>query len=62
LVWVLINKYPILIPNGLRLIKLHPAFPNSFNSTAEIRFEIIKGSQVKITVYNITGRIVMEKI
>ena len=52
------TNHPTAIPSAF---KLHPAFPNPFNPTAEIRFEIPKGSQVKITVYNITGRIVMKK-
>ena len=54
----LTTDHPTAIPSEF---KLHPAFPNPFNPTAEIRFEIPKGSQVKITVYNITGRIVMQK-
>ena len=41
--------------------KLHPAYPNPFNPAAEIRIELPKQSQVKISVYNIAGRRVMQK-
>ena len=41
--------------------KLHPAFPNPFNPAAKIQYEIPNPSRVKISVYNISGRKVLDR-
>jgi hypothetical protein len=35
---------------------VHPAYPNPFNSSTVIRFALPKMEQVKLTVYDVTGR------
>jgi hypothetical protein len=35
---------------------LHPAFPNPFNPTTNLTFDIPKASEVKINIYDIQGR------
>jgi photosystem II stability/assembly factor-like uncharacterized protein len=42
-----------IIPNGYSLSQ---NYPNPFNSNSRIKFEIIRSSQVKLTVYDIHGR------
>ena len=37
---------------------LHPNFPNPFNPTTTIRFEVAKPTQVRINVYNLAGQVV----
>ncbi|MBD01674.1 MAG: hypothetical protein CMG45_01295, partial [Candidatus Marinimicrobia bacterium] len=41
--------------------KLHPAYPNPFNPTAMIQFELPKASQVKIKIFSLNGRQVLSK-
>jgi hypothetical protein len=42
--------------------KLHQNFPNPFNPTTKIRFDLPKNAEVKILVYDIGGRIVTQLI
>ncbi|MBZ0264018.1 T9SS type A sorting domain-containing protein [bacterium] len=42
--------------------KLHQPFPNPFNSTCEIRFEIPRSEQVNLKLYDILGREVMNLV
>ena len=35
---------------------LHPNFPNPFNPTTQIRFELPKDELVSIEIYDVTGR------
>ena len=37
---------------------LHPAFPNPFNPTTVIRFDLASQSPVELKVYDVTGRLV----
>mgnify|MGYP003962321661 FL=1 len=36
--------------------RLYPAFPNPFNASTTIEFELLEKSHVEITVYNIRGK------
>ncbi len=42
--------------------KLHPAFPNPFNPTATLTFDVKETSQVRIVVYNVLGGVVGELV
>ena len=42
--------------NIVKSFKLYPAYPNSFNSTTIISFNLQKQSRVVINIYNITGQ------
>ncbi|MBM4159374.1 MAG: T9SS type A sorting domain-containing protein, partial [Ignavibacteria bacterium] len=48
-----INNYTAEIPKEF---KLYDNFPNPFNPTTKIRFDVPKSTFVKITIYDITGR------
>ena len=39
-----------------REITLHPAYPNPFNSTITIRFELAKREEIALVVYDVLGR------
>ena len=41
--------------------KLHPAYPNPFNPTAMIQFELPNTSEVKIKIFSLNGRLVLSK-
>ena len=47
---------PVLADNFL----VSPAFPNPFNMTTHIKFELPVASQVRIRIYNINGQLVHE--
>jgi len=49
------NQYMHEIPNHY---SLHPIYPNPFNPVAVIKYDIPIFSEVKITVYNLRGRLV----
>jgi len=36
--------------------KLYPAYPNPFNSSTVIRFELIKSDRVSLKIYNLMGQ------
>jgi hypothetical protein len=48
-----INNYTSSIPKEY---KLYNNYPNPFNPTTKIRFDIPKNSLVRIEVYDVTGR------
>jgi len=54
-----ISQYSLEIPKEF---KLHNNFPNPFNPTTKIRFDIPKNSNVKISIYDINGRIINQLI
>src|SRR5690606_35042185 len=37
---------------------LHPAFPNPFNPTTTIQFELEQSQSIKVHLYDVTGRLV----
>ncbi|MFQ5632613.1 MAG: FlgD immunoglobulin-like domain containing protein, partial [bacterium] len=37
---------------------LHPAYPNPFNPSTEIRFQVAENSHAKLAIYTISGRLV----
>ena len=39
-----------------RAVALHPAFPNRFNPTTHIRFQLEESARVQLTVYDMLGR------
>jgi len=39
-----------------RAVALHPAFPNPFNPTTHIRFQLEESARVQLTVYDMLGR------
>jgi len=39
--------------------RLHPAFPNPFNSSTELRFDLPAASDVTLKIYDLTGREVL---
>lgn len=41
-----------------KVFKLYQNYPNPFNPTTNIKFDIPKSSLVKLTIYDITGRVV----
>ena len=41
-----------------KVFALHQNYPNPFNPVTKIKFDLPKGSLVKITVYDITGKVV----
>ena len=47
--------YDILLPNT---VKLFPAYPNPFNPSTTIAFELFKNENVKITIHDLNGRTV----
>ena len=47
------------IPNGL---KLHQNYPNPFNPSTKISYAVEKGSRVKLDVYNILGKHILNLI
>ena len=57
--FVNIFNYSNKIPDGY---ELHQNFPNPFNPSTTIRFDIPKSSYTKIIVYNSLGRIVSELV
>ena len=60
----LVDYLPLWTPVGISPVnselpsefKLHNAFPNPFNPQTNIRFDIPEAGNVKITVYDLTGR------
>jgi len=42
------------------LPKLHPVYPNPFNDETTIAFELFNASEVKLSVYNLQGKLVDE--
>jgi uncharacterized repeat protein (TIGR03806 family) len=40
--------------------RLHPAYPNPFNPTCNITFDLPRGEQVRVTVMNIMGQVIDE--
>ncbi len=50
-----VNSYGSSTPSGFSLLQ---NFPNPFNPATKIRFELPKQSQVKLNVFDITGRLV----
>jgi hypothetical protein len=52
-------EYHTSIPNQFSLSQ---NYPNPFNPTTTIRYELAKGSDVKIVVYNINGELVKELV
>ncbi|MDP8205432.1 MAG: FlgD immunoglobulin-like domain containing protein [Candidatus Electryonea clarkiae] len=48
--------------SSLPQLKLNPAYPNPFNPTARISFEVPVRSSVQLTVYDILGREVAELV
>jgi hypothetical protein len=45
-------------PEVPKSVELHPNYPNPFNPTTTIGFSLPTTSHVKLTVYDITGRVV----
>ncbi len=41
------------LPNGFA--RLHPAYPNPFNPTTTVEFDLRRAERVNVSVYNITG-------
>ena len=54
-----ISQYSLEIPKEF---KLYNNYPNPFNPTSKIRFDIPKNSNVKISVYDISGRIINQPV
>jgi hypothetical protein len=54
-----INNYSSIIPKEF---KLYGNFPNPFNPTTKIRFDIPQNSSVKILVYDMTGREIQQLV
>jgi photosystem II stability/assembly factor-like uncharacterized protein len=48
-----IKRYSSNVPKEFKLIQ---NFPNPFNPTTAIKYEISKNSNVRLTIYNITGK------
>lgn len=48
-----VNNYSNEVPNSF---KLYNNYPNPFNPSTTIKFDIAKGSNVKITIYDILGK------
>ncbi len=42
------------------VFSLHPAYPNPFNASTTIGFDIAIGGDVRLSIYDITGRMVRE--
>lgn len=53
------NNYQMFIPEKFRLFQ---NYPNPFNPVSTISFDIPQTTQVKLTVYDIQGKIVYEPI
>lgn len=52
----------INISSEIKDFKLRQNFPNPFNPATEIQFSLDKGSDVKLTVYSIEGKLIQEVI
>jgi S-formylglutathione hydrolase FrmB len=50
-----VSDETVFIPNACRML---PAFPNPFNSSTTIQFQITKRTDVSIEIYDCSGRIV----
>lgn len=43
---------------GLRAAVLHPAYPNPFNPSTTVRFEVVRPGRYELAVYDLRGRLV----
>jgi len=50
------NSAPIAASNGLKSIQLGQNYPNPFNPSTRIAYHLSKPMQVRLSVYDITGR------
>ena len=39
-----------------RQIVVHPSFPNPFNASTNIRYEVMQNSLIEVSIYNISGK------
>lgn len=69
--WNFGPKFPVKIELPTRVdkenlfvtnFKLYQNYPNPFNPNTTITFSVLEASQVKITVYSVTGELVMELV
>ncbi|MFH1734821.1 MAG: DUF362 domain-containing protein, partial [bacterium] len=51
-----------LAESGIQRAELHGNYPNPFNPTTTIRFELKRDSQVQLSVHNLTGRKVADLV
>ena len=38
--------------------RLHPVYPNPFNSSAVVSYDLLHACQARVTVYNVSGRMI----
>jgi len=50
-----LSSYSTKLPETIRLL---PVYPNPFNATTQIRFDVASASRIKLAVYNADGRLV----
>lgn len=45
-------------PRGALLTRLQPSFPNPFNPSTQLRFELAQAAHVELAIYDVRGRLV----
>ncbi len=53
------GQNPVVVPD---IIALHPNYPNPFNPRTTIRFQLPEATQVKLTIFDVNGRLVADLV
>jgi FlgD Ig-like domain len=56
--YIVVNPLGLAWPRENKWFVLHPNFPNPFNPSTVISFRLLKSAPVRLSVYDVTGRII----